>query len=485
MELNKTLKDINRNRHEVEACFTFSCWADPDLFEDYKDINVGKDTTLKDDDAIFYWQLGMAMHQQGIQKIDAITVEAFLANKDEMRKRYERYGGYDVIEGLKSTIEPENADGYYDQINRMNALSIFAKKTEELFSDIDKFNNSTDDEIYDMFDLLGNSVAVNSARGVEVEDLVITDEFIKTCTDKEAMGLPYKATPLLNYTTLGLPLGDCYMIAGHSGSAKTSFVFENMALYLASVNEPVVIFSNEMDSNAYRHLLTIHVLTKDLKYWKLTRKKLKQGEFTDEDLAMIEKAKEISEQKYGHIKFVKLFNNNTSILMRFIKKYARQGCRCFIWDTFKSDDITDGSDEWLSLLKNSRKVFNLISKLHVSMVMTFQLALYTTNQRFLDASCLAGSKQVKEILSELIMIRNLWSDEMTGERNDCKVYHWDKDKNEKELLQLDPDKKYKVIFINKTRNDEGSHQILYEWNGAYNSWKELGYCQIKDDHRGG
>lgn len=485
MDLKKTLKDINKNRREVEACFVFSCWADPDLFEDYKDVNVGKDTTLKDEDAIFYWQLGMAMHQQNIQKIDAITIEAFLANKDEMRKRYERYGGYQTVEGLRSTMDPENADGYYDQINRMNALSLFANKTEELFADVDRFNNSTDDEIYDMFDLLGNSIAVNSTRGVEVEDLTITDDFIKSCTDKEEMGLPYRAVPLLNYTTMGIPLGDCTMIAGHSGSAKTSFVFENMVLSLVKDGEPVVIFSNEMDSNAYRHLLLAHILTRDLNYWKLTRKKLKQGEFTDEELAMIEKAKEISEEKYSKIKFVKIFNNNTSILMRFIKKYARQGCRCFIWDTFKSDDISDGNtEEWLQLLKNSRKVFNLISKLHVALVMTFQLALYTTNQRYLDASCLAGSKQVKEVLSELIMTRSLWHDELTGEKNDCKAYKWNKETKTNEIVKLDPEKQYKVFFINKTRSDGGGNEILMEWRSEWNAWFEVGYCHIVNNHRG-
>ena len=484
MELKKTLQCINKDRAKSEACFVFSCWADPDLFDDYKDVNVGKDKTLQNEDAIFYWQLGMAMHRQNIQKLDAISIDAFLANKNDIKTKYEKRGGFQPVHDLMEIMEPDNADGYYEQINRMNALSTFATKTEELFSDVDRFNNSTDDEIYDMFDLLGNSIATNSMRNVEVERLTITDEFIKKCENKEAMGLPYRATPLLNYTTMGLPLGDCFMIAGHSGSAKTSFVFENIVLSLAKDGEPVVVFSNEMDSDAYRHLMLVHILTKDLNYWKLNRKRIKQGEYSNEDIDMIEKAKAISEEKYGNIKFVKIFNNNTGILMRFIKKYARQGCRCFIWDTFKSDDISDGSDEWLQLLKNSRRVFNLISKLHVSLVMTFQLALYTTNQRYLDAGCLAGSKQVKEVLSELVMIRNLWKDEFNGERNDCKAYRWNKETQTSEIIELDPEKQYKVIFINKTRNDAGGKEILYEWRSEWNSWFEIGYCHIVNDHRG-
>jgi hypothetical protein len=96
------------------------------------------------------------------------------------------------------------------------------------------------------------------------------------------------------------------------------------------------------------------------------------------------------------------------------------GVRYIVWDTMKGDDITDGSDAWLQLLMNSRKIFNLVSKLNIALTCTFQLALYTTNQRYLDASCLSSSKQIKEVVSELIMMRKLWSDEYTGEKKDCK-----------------------------------------------------------------
>lgn len=484
MELAKVLRDINKDRYKAEACFVFSCWQEPDLFEDYKDINVGKDETLKNEDAIFYWNLGMAMHTQGIKKIDAIAVDAFLANKDDIRKKYEQRGSYAPINDLSNAIDPENVDSFFDQITRMNSLSTVAKSMEKFFSNIDMLSDKSNDDIYDMFEMLNNSIAVSSVRDVEVEDLTITDEFIQSMTSHEAMGLPLKNTPCLNYTTLGLPLGDCTMLASHSGGAKSSFIAANIVFPLAVEGEPVCLFSNEMNIKAYQHLLMIYILTRELKYYKLTRKKLKQGEFTEEDIKMVYEAQKISKEKYKHIKFIKIFNNDTNLMMRFIKKYARQGFRCFIWDTFKSDDIADGGDEWLRLLKSSRRVFNLISKLNVSMTMTFQLALYTTNVRYLDASCLAGSKQVKEVLSELLMMRSLWTDEYSGQKHDCRVYKWNSEKKEKEYYQLDPEKKYKVVFINKTRNDEGNNEILYQWDSIWNQWIEIGYCHIDNDHRG-
>lgn len=486
MDLEKTIEKINKDRQKVECCFVFSCWDEPDLYEDYKDVNQGKDKTLLNEDAEFYWELGRMMHEQGVKKFDAITIDAFLSSNDSFRKKFDSYGGYNTVRELGNLIDSENVDSYYDKITKMNSLTVVASKYEKIFENIDKLNDASNDDVYGMFELLNSQIAMSSGHGVEIENLGVTKEFLEECRSGEAMGLSYKGScPLLNYITLGLPLGDCFLVSASSGTGKSSFVFENFAVELARNDTPVVVFSNEMRSSAYNQLLTMHILTHDLNYYNLTRKKLKVGEYTAEDEEMLEKAMQISKEKYeGKIIFIKLFDNNTTVLMKYLKKFARQGVRCFIWDTFKNDDLSDGKEEWLQLLKNSRRVFNLVSQLKVSMVMTFQQALYTTNQRFLDASCLAGSKQVKEVVSELIMMRRLWSDEYTGEKNDCKAYKWDKETKEKNLIKLNPEKKYIVVFINKTRNDEDAKQILYQWDGAWNKWYEVGSCVIKDDHRG-
>ena len=38
MDIKKTLEKINKDREKVEACFVFSCWSDPDLFDEYKNV---------------------------------------------------------------------------------------------------------------------------------------------------------------------------------------------------------------------------------------------------------------------------------------------------------------------------------------------------------------------------------------------------------------------------------------------------------------
>lgn len=484
MDLQKTLDRINSGRERTECCFVFSVWKEPSLYEDYKDVNIGKDNTLINEDAVFYWDLGRAMYQSGLKNFDAISIEDFLTNKKVAKKQYEEFGGYSTVKELKELTDPENIDAYYDKICKDNALISIATSYEKIFTEkLNEFDNFSSEDVYNTFDAINNKIAVNSATNSKVEDLVITQKFLDDNENGINIGLQYgKAAPILNYTTLGLPLGDITLLTGFSGSGKTSFVFENMVIPI-SENEKVTIFSNEMGITAYQNLLLSHILTKDLNYWELTRKKIKQGKYSDKDKEMLKKAIEISTTKYN-IKFIKLFDNDTGVIMKYMKQLARQGCQCFVWDTFKGDDISDGSEAWLQLLMNSRKIFNLVSKLNVALVCTFQLALYTTNQRYLDASCLSSSKQIKEVVSELLMMRKLWSDEYTGEKCDCKAYRLDQDKK-KQLLQLDSDKTYIIVFINKTRNDESDREILYEWNSRFNKWVELGYCIIRNDHKGG
>jgi prolyl oligopeptidase PreP (S9A serine peptidase family) len=152
----------------------------------------------------------------------------------------------------------------------------------------------------------------------------------------------------------------------------------------------------------------------------------------------------------------------------------------------KSDDSLD-EKMFLQLLVNSRKVFQLASKENVAIIPTYQLALYTVNQRYLDASCLANGKQIKEVFSEMIYMRQLWTDEYTNEKYDCKAYQMQKNESGKytkikKLITLDKDKKYIVVFLDKTRNDEDKQQVLYEVNGRFNNWKEIGYCNISNPH---
>lgn len=472
----------------MEAPFVFCLWKNPDLYDDYRQVNEGKDETIKTVDAQFYFYLGRALFNQGFRTFDNITVNSYLKDKKALQDQFEKYGGYKEVENLKQLVDADNVEAYFDKIAKLNALSALCENFFKTFSKVEAFDRMSSQDIYDYFDYQLNTISLATSHQASVEDLTLDESFVDECDRGETVGLSYgRACPILNYMTLGVPLGDLYMIGGHSGVGKSSFAFENMVIPMALDGIKVAIISNEMKSITYKQLLCVHILTYELNYWGITRKHLKTGHFNAEQKEMLRKAAEISKQKFSNIVFIKLFDNDMNKVMKSIKRLAKRGYQAFIWDTMKSDDSMD-NEMYRQLLVNSRKLFQLASKENVAIIPTYQLALHMLNQRYLDASCLANGKQIKEVFSEMVYMRHLWQDEYTGQKYDCKAFEFIRDSSgkftkSKNYFNLDPDKKYVVAFLDKTRNDEDKQQILYEVNFRYNRWRELGYCTIQNDHR--
>ena len=94
IELQEILNKINADREQVEAPFVFCLWKDPYLYDEYDRVNTGTDETIQTDDSKFYFALGRALYEQGYRNFDAITLNAYLKDKDETRKEFDKRGGY-------------------------------------------------------------------------------------------------------------------------------------------------------------------------------------------------------------------------------------------------------------------------------------------------------------------------------------------------------------------------------------------------------
>ena len=261
------------------------------MFGEYDQVNFGNDLTIKTKDALFYYQLGRGMYDSGFRNFDSISVDTYLSDKADTRKVFSAYGGYPEVEKLKSLVDVDNVEAYFDRISKLNTLSDLCEQFFKTFQDTSRFDSMSNSQVYDFFDYQLNTISMNSTRDMKVESVAFDESYITELDKGETVGLNYgKNCPRLNWATLGLPLGDLYMLGGFSGTGKTSFVFENMILPLTESGVKCCIISNEMQVRAYKQLLTIHILTNDLGYWKMTRKHLKVGKFTDEQKEMLLKA---------------------------------------------------------------------------------------------------------------------------------------------------------------------------------------------------
>lgn len=483
-------KELVESRDIIEGNFVFSLWKNPELYDTHR-IKAHKD--LLTTEGKFYYTLGKQMYDKGYKAFDDLSIKSHLSGsgQETYLHEYEKRGGFSDVKIILDTINIENAEVYYENLMANNMLVTFYQ-TANLVQNAEKLHKMTSDEIYDWIDFHLNNSALDKLSDIEIEDLTIDNEFLMSCDSGEDIGLHYgEACPLLNYITLGVPKGELMLIGAHSGVGKTSWVLANIVVPVLNKKHKVCIISNEQRSKEFKKLLLVMELANELGYYNLTRKKLKQGNFTKEQWDNIKRAAAlINDKNKDRLKFVKMYDYSVAKVKKIVRKLSKQGFELFVYDTMKADDASQNRLHGI-LVEHSKELFQLASREDVALVISYQLALHTLDKRYLDETCLSSSKQIKEVFSEMIYFRQLWEDEYDDGKYDVKPYTRAKDANgkwgtvpmkpNKNGFVLDPEKKYYVFFVNKTRNDEDGQTLLYQWDSAWNKWRELGYCKIHRD----
>jgi replicative DNA helicase len=475
---------LNENRDMIEANFIFCLWKNPDLYGDYE-REVRADRDLMTEDGRFYYSLGYEMYQLGYKSFDDASIYSYVEGKETLKNGFTRRGGYKTVDEIKRILNEENVETYYDELVKTNMLLKLHDKGFNVVNELTKFKKMTSSQLYDYFEYQLDNVFLNRGSGVKIEDLDIDDEFINDCDNGIEKGLSYASTcPLLNFHTLGLHKSNVQIFAGFSGTGKSSFCVNSYVFPILDHGEKIVIVANEMNKKAWQHIFMATILSQKLDYYGLPRKKQKMGGFNEEQRQMMEKAKKYYDEHYkGRIKFVKIFDYSVEDVKRVFRKMKKQGFNYGIYDTFKSEDAASANVTG-ELIEASKQLLQVAEKEDMCIIITMQLAIYMENTRYLTAATLSNAKGVKEVVSELLLTRPLWDDELPNEKYDVKPYRYKKDSNGKytkikEEILLNPEKKYRIIFLDKSRNDEGEAAFLYQFDGAWNKWTELGYCTPK------
>ncbi|MEI2465149.1 DnaB-like helicase C-terminal domain-containing protein [Niallia taxi] len=476
--------ELISNRELIEANFIFCLWRNPDLYGDYeKEIRADRD--LLTEDGKFYYSLGLEMFNLEYKSFDDASIYSYIEGKEVLKNGFTRRGGYKTVDEIKRILNEDNVDRYYDELVKNNMILQLHDKGFNVIKELPRFQKMTSKNLYDFYEYQLDNVFLNRGSGVKIEDLDFDDDFIASCDAGEEMGLSYASTcPLLNFHTLGLHRSNVQIFAGFSGTGKTSFCIHSYILSILDQGEKVVIIANEMNKRAWQHILMATILSQKLDYFGLPRKKQKMGNLAQEQKDKMEEAKAYYNKHYkGRLKFAKIYDYSIDDVKKIIRKMSKQGFNYALYDTFKSEDSSSATMTG-ELIESSKQLLQIAEKEDVGIIITMQLAIYMENTRYLTAACLSGAKGVKEIVSELVLTRQIWEDEFNGEKFDIKPYRFKKDAQGKftkikEEITLKPDKKYMIVFLDKTRNDEGDTTLLYQFDGSWNKWTEIGYCTPK------
>lgn len=467
-------------RKEIECNFIFTLWKDPVSIGDYENVQNGQDILTAD--GIFYYGMLRQMFQLGARNFDSMTVYTYLADKEDLKKGFEKRGGMNTVNEIMSLLDIDNLDAYYDELIKNNIALNLYEMGFNVEAELDKINKMTSSQVYDYFDFKLNNVFVDKVEKLKAVDLTEGyDDYVDAWDQGVMKGYPV-GYPILNYRLAGVHKKNLLLHLAHIGNGKTTSSILFYILPAIEHGENVCIIANEQGVEEFRQMILSTVLFNKIRYTKINRQRFIQGGFSADDRAEIKKAQEWLKDAGGKIIFIETSDYSIGNVKKIIRKYSKIGYGLFVFDTLKPE-IENSDRSWADFSETSKELFKIAKKEDVAVIATAQLSSESMSRRFLDLSCVGKSRAIAETATQVVMFRTL----SEQEKEKITVYNLHKDSTTgkftsmRDPVDLDPNKDYIVLFTPKNRFGDTSPQIVYERNMAWNSLREVGLTYISYD----
>lgn len=498
--------ELLKGRIEIEGNVIGCLFQDLLLLDE---IDLSSDKFVSKDGR-FYYGMIRVLRDKGYSSLDEVTILSSLP--DDVIGRYEDIGGWESIQHQMDIINLKNFDTYIDNLFRENILLNMCKDGFNLLNPIDVNGKmkqplqilrklSADDASEWYISRMSTYGTGYSSKILEEEELELDDQFFKDCEEGVENGIPFGQCgedtegetvyvyPRLSNQMNGLLEGSLTMIGGYSSIGKSTYVI-GIFMSLLESGRKILIISNEEKASRYKSKFVMWILAMKFKYYSLTKKKLQSGQVTEEDkkyLRLVQKYWD--EHCRGRISFIKVADADMSIVKKKIREYVlRNGYDTFFYDTFKLDFNTAGENRTdLSLVNDSRELDALTKKYDIIGIASLQLAEWTKGKLFLDASVLASSKQIKEVLEGLVLMRTAYPEELDPDNKKfyCNPFTRKKvnDKWVEEKYVPDQTKVWRILFVEKTRSGNNSSDTgvayLLKFDGEHSVFREVAQCRPK------
>lgn len=461
-------------------------------------------------DGLFYFSLLKQLRAKGFYSLDEVTI---LSNMSEdVIERYDSIGGWDTIQHQIDIINLQNFDTYIDILYRENTLINMHNDGFNLLKEIDVngksiiplklFRKMCAEEVADWYEArIASYGSGYSSKILEEEEIDFDDEFIESCQEGLENGVPFDVAgydinggeincfPFLSRQVNGLLPGTLTMIGGYSSTGKSTW-FVTVIMALLNYDKKVLIISNEESVKKFKIKFMVWLLAKRNRYFKLTKKKMMSGDLTQEDRKQLSSVQDYWKKNYkGRVKFISIADANMSVVKKKIRENVlRYGYDTVLYDTFKLDfDTVGNTRQDLSLIQDSRDLDSIGKKYNVIMLASLQLAIHTMGKLFLDSSVLSNSKQIKEVLEGLYLMRNVYDEELDPDNKKyyCHPFRLKKvnDKWIEEEYQPDRNAVWRMLFCDKARSGANSSDsgiaYLLKFSGDHAVFREVAQCRPK------
>lgn len=270
---------------------------------------------------------------------------------------------------------------------------------------------------------------------------------------------------------------------------NTSFIMGIMVRSFLKSKLKCCVISNEQGLLEFKRIMLAMAI------WELygdqtdlTRRRIKIGNYNTMEKGVMMEAKDYCNEHYAkYMKFVEMPDYCIEEVRMIIDYLTPMGFGGFIYDVFKAE--TNQMQVVNEMKTMSNNLFLTSKSNNVSTVATIQLGLSYNHVRHLTMETISTSKHITEPATEVLLMRPMWSDEVTGGAYDINIYNYLYDKHGQVMkdgsgkplkkpihIEGDDYKDVILLFLAKTRNTRKGTCIAYRFNGDYNIWEELGYC---------
>ena len=419
--------------------------------------------------------------------LDDITVGLYLEKHPKLREEYIKNGGYDTIMSATGYVNVENLNGYISELRKWRAIIKLCKRGFPVKDRLSEFADMTAEQIYQEFEAFLNDTFVNIDSDVKSYDL--TDgiyDLIEKLNTGSAIGLQYFDMPTLSKETGGQYVGSITLLGGVSNAGKSTVARSTTIPSIIEQDEKVVIMVNEDSKEKWQREMLVWVCNNILKF-DIQKHTVRDGAYSKEiKEKLYEAANWLEEKTKNHmITIIPFLQYQTSKAIKEIRKYASMGVKYFILDTFKMDAGKVSANSWMDMQQAMVDIKDTVKaeSLNVHILITFQLEKGSSVMRYYTQNNIGMAKNIVDVASTCIMIRDIYDDEYTGEKRALNVYRLEGKNGKSRIPQkLDKDKTYQVFFIVKNQEGAANHyQIVAEHDKSRNIIREVGITNINPD----
>ncbi|MFQ9297927.1 MAG: DnaB-like helicase C-terminal domain-containing protein [Clostridia bacterium] len=421
----------------------------------------------------------------------------------EIIKEYLDMGGFKCFEILAKTTTSENFESYLDKLLLHNLLInlyndgmdlekkivIKSKKGQIKLSWMELSDKMTTDEFLNYYQNRSNEYIDISyvANDIHVHEGELGENFLEGLYSGEKVGMLFDKIgeqnfcPYLSKELLGFKKKQVSAISATVNAGKTTFLTQ-LAMSLASKGNKVLVISNEMEISDFFVSFLTYIIYYELGYRKINKKKLQSGGLSEEDKKYVELGRKYYNEHYSDkIILTSIADANMKSVEKTLKKYVlKSNIDILLYDTMKGSNL-EREQSYKNLIMDSRTFLKLSKLYNVAIIFAMQQSQTYSGELFLSISQLAEAKQVNEVLSTLLCMRQLYKEELDPNNRfyiePFRRVKTPEGKWKEEKVKLDEKGNYRCVFITKSRSCSTSSEtgecVILNFNGFSGGISEL------------